>query len=228
MLSRFAWSRVVLEGLVIVVSILLAFGIDAWWDRRQAAGRFQETLGSLEVAFVENVKGIDEQLEVSDEFRNYLETFFELSPDEALGLPADVAHEVLTSVHRQVTASLNNEYLAEVVAAADLSSQPILEAHIARWRREAFLLRERRAVLVDLEQVMLRASGHHPEMGPHLRGHEGPHPDAAALALLRADPEVVALANTKALSWSHYRGYFVGMRAASESILELIRTLRVQ
>ena len=228
MANRLPWARIVLEGGVIVVSILLAFGIDAWWDRRQAAGRFQATLGSLEVAFLENVEGIDEQLEVSDEFRRHLETFFELSPDEARGLPADVAHQVLTSVHRQVTASLNNEYLAEVVAAADLSSQPDLEAHIARWRREAFLLRERRAVLVDLEQVMLRASGHHPEMGPHLRGHEGPHPDAAALALLRADPEVVALANTKALSWAHYRGYFVGMKAESESVLEIIRTLRAQ
>lgn len=228
MSNRLAWTRIALEGVVIVVSILLAFGIDAWWDRRQAAERFQGTLGSLEAAFVENIEGIEEQLEVSDGFRTHLETFFELSPSETLELSADAAHQVLTAVHRQVTASLNNEYLSELVAAADLSSQPVLEAHIARWRREAFLLRERRAVLVELEQVLLRASGHHPEMGPHLRGHEGPHPDAAALALLRADPDVMALANTKAMSWAAYRGYFVGMKAESEAILEIIRALRAQ
>jgi hypothetical protein len=30
-----SWSRILVEGVVIVVSILLAFGIDAWWDGRQ-------------------------------------------------------------------------------------------------------------------------------------------------------------------------------------------------
>jgi hypothetical protein len=31
--KQIPWVRVLLEGMVIVVSILLAFGIDAWWDR---------------------------------------------------------------------------------------------------------------------------------------------------------------------------------------------------
>jgi len=228
MSNRLPWTRIALEGIVIVVSILLAFGIDAWWGRRQAAERFQETLVSLEAAFVENVEGIDEHLDRADAFRTQLETFFELSPGEASRLPPEGAHEVLTAVYRPVTGSLNNEYLTELVGAADLSSQPILEARVAGWSREAFLLRERRAVLVDLEQDMLRAMGHHPEMSPHLRGYEEPHPDAAALALLRSDQGVMALANTKAASWSVYRSYFVRMRAESEAILQLIRALRVQ
>ena len=29
------WSRIILEGGAIIVSILLAFSIDAWWDDRQ-------------------------------------------------------------------------------------------------------------------------------------------------------------------------------------------------
>ena len=29
------WARVLVEGVVIVASILLAFGIDAWWEQRQ-------------------------------------------------------------------------------------------------------------------------------------------------------------------------------------------------
>ena len=222
------WSRVIVEGVVIVVSILLAFGIDAWWSRLQEAEELQQTLGSLEAAFVENVEGIDEQLDRSDEFRERLETFFETSPTAALTIPEDVAHLILTAIHLQVTADLNNDYLSQLVDAADLSSQPLLQQHIARWRRQAFLLRERRAVLVDLEQELLRASGHYPEMGPHVRNLDPPHSDAGALAVLRDDPEVVALATTKASSWRTYRGYFVGMREASESVLELIRSLRTQ
>ena len=213
---------------MIVASILLAFGIDAWWGRTQEAERLQQTLISLEAAFVENVEGIDEQLAVSDEFRERLETFFGMSPSDALAVREDLAHLILTAVHRQVTADLNNEYLSQLVDAADLSSQPVLQDHVARWRREAFLLRERRAVLVDLEQQLVRASGHYAEMGPHLRGLDQPHSDARALALLRDDPAVVALATTKAASWRTYRNYFVLMREESESILGLIRRLQAQ
>ena len=33
MTSQVPWLRVFVEGVVIVGSILLAFGIDAWWER---------------------------------------------------------------------------------------------------------------------------------------------------------------------------------------------------
>ena len=29
------WKRLTAEGMAIIVSILLAFGIDAWWEDRQ-------------------------------------------------------------------------------------------------------------------------------------------------------------------------------------------------
>jgi hypothetical protein len=41
MKQRIPWSRLIAEGAVIVVSILLAFAIDAWWDER--ADDAQET-----------------------------------------------------------------------------------------------------------------------------------------------------------------------------------------
>jgi hypothetical protein len=34
--NAIAWRRVTLEGAVIVISILLAFAIDAWWEERNA------------------------------------------------------------------------------------------------------------------------------------------------------------------------------------------------
>ena len=40
------WLRVFVEGVVIVGSILLAFGIDAWWDGRKAKVLEQELLAS--------------------------------------------------------------------------------------------------------------------------------------------------------------------------------------
>ena len=45
--------RLALEAFVIVGSILLAFGVDALWERRQDSGRIAEYLDALETEFVE-------------------------------------------------------------------------------------------------------------------------------------------------------------------------------
>lgn len=46
------WRRILIEGVVIVASILLAFGIDAWWDERQ-----------LRVELLENLSSVREEIE---------------------------------------------------------------------------------------------------------------------------------------------------------------------
>ena len=49
------WLRVFIEGVVIVGSILLAFGIDAWWDGRQEAGMERQQITALTEDFAQNV-----------------------------------------------------------------------------------------------------------------------------------------------------------------------------
>lgn len=48
------WPRVLAEGVVIVVSILLAFGIDAWWDERQDQISEKELLAQIYAESVAN------------------------------------------------------------------------------------------------------------------------------------------------------------------------------
>jgi len=45
--SRIPWARIVLEGAVIVASILLAFALDAWWDARSQRADLLEDLASV-------------------------------------------------------------------------------------------------------------------------------------------------------------------------------------
>ena len=35
MTNRIPWSRLLFEGVVVVISILVAFAIDAWWERKK-------------------------------------------------------------------------------------------------------------------------------------------------------------------------------------------------
>ena len=56
------WPRFVIEGVVIVASILLAFGIEAWWEGRQEREREREYVGALRQDFDQNLRLIDEAI----------------------------------------------------------------------------------------------------------------------------------------------------------------------
>lgn len=225
-LQRPGLHRVVIEGLVIVTSILLAFGIDAWWDRLQEERTFSRTLEGLEAAFSENVAGVGDHLAELETLTSRVAVFLDSSPEELSRLPEDSAHIILIAVNRQGTAALNNEYLTELVDAADLSGYRELDATAALWRRQAFLLRERRAVLVDLAQQLLSEASRYDELRDHLREIEGLHEDVAGLARFRRNSDVVALATLKTQSWATYQVYFREMLEASETLVAMLRDLR--
>ncbi len=72
------WFRFVVEACVIVISILLAFGIDAWWDERKASHR---ELAYLEIlrddvvrTIVDNNRVIDEQSKEQTRILNIAES----------------------------------------------------------------------------------------------------------------------------------------------------------
>ena len=60
------WKRLAIEASAIVGSILLAFAIDAWWDESQNRKHLQSVMVGLETAFSENVRLIDENIELAD------------------------------------------------------------------------------------------------------------------------------------------------------------------
>ena len=62
------WPRILAEGVAIVVSILLAFGIQAWWEGRQEINREQRMLGALVAEFEENAEVLEEAQQV---YRRY-------------------------------------------------------------------------------------------------------------------------------------------------------------
>ncbi len=53
------WSGITIEGLVIILSILMAFGIDAWWSARQARVEEREAIAQLATDFRSNAARLD-------------------------------------------------------------------------------------------------------------------------------------------------------------------------
>ena len=56
-----SWARILVEGSAILVSILLAFGIQAWWEERQERATEAELLSRLHAEFSTNLARIDER-----------------------------------------------------------------------------------------------------------------------------------------------------------------------
>ena len=46
--SRLSWARLLAEAVAIVVSILIAFGLDAWWDESREAAEERRHLVATE------------------------------------------------------------------------------------------------------------------------------------------------------------------------------------
>lgn len=79
--------RVLVEGAVIVASILLAFGIDAWWDGHLERVDEREILAALETEFTANLDLLDRVIETHTANRKLLEEGQAATADEIRRLP---------------------------------------------------------------------------------------------------------------------------------------------
>ena len=58
--KRIPWIQIAVEGAAIVISILLAFSIDAWWQERLERLDELQELERLQTEFETNISGIDQ------------------------------------------------------------------------------------------------------------------------------------------------------------------------
>lgn len=60
--ARIQWRSLLAESVAVVLSILLAFAIDAWWDARQESGRERDLLTGLRTDFESSRPGLEGRL----------------------------------------------------------------------------------------------------------------------------------------------------------------------
>jgi hypothetical protein len=117
------WSRLGLEGLVIVISILLAFTLDAAWDDRQERIRRDEYLRVLEDEFRAAAEEMEDQLEDHQRQVADIETLIE-ELDKGRDFSAD-AYRSLTGLYyfgpaHPVFTDLANSSSVDILEFSDL------------------------------------------------------------------------------------------------------------
>ena len=69
------WKRLSAEGVAIVVSILLAFWIDAWWDSQKNVAEEREILVGLEAEFMDLRARLDSLSKINREGTALIEEY---------------------------------------------------------------------------------------------------------------------------------------------------------
>jgi hypothetical protein len=94
------WKRILPEGVAIVVSILLAFWIDAWWDGQVERQDLVEFLSSFREELIESRQDIERTLRLSvDVLRTTDQVFLLLANEEVADVPANFS-EVLGKTYK--------------------------------------------------------------------------------------------------------------------------------
>ena len=87
MARKIPWLRVSVEGAVIVISILLAFGIDALWDEVQERRQEQEALAALQAEFEGHVADLEAYVPTLSRITRGIEFLFTVGGQPASELP---------------------------------------------------------------------------------------------------------------------------------------------
>jgi outer membrane murein-binding lipoprotein Lpp len=141
-MKQIQWFRVFVEGAVIVGSILLAFGIDAWWQERGERAAEMRLLSSLAEELQENQDRLEENARFSAEIEAAAVTALELASGSSINVPPDSVDQLLLNVSwaqptRWVTGTVD-----AVLSGGELAllQEEALRTELAAWRQHLDLV----------------------------------------------------------------------------------------
>lgn len=215
------------EAAVIVISILLAFWIDAWWDNRQARKTEVTVLESIQREVEENRLELDRLLGLNRTQFGRIDGFLGSTPDELRSLPQDSVASWISAI--VVTWTYDSD---DSAAGLFLGSSAPVTQHardvrsvLARWVRIVEDMEEEKETVWELGTALASHLALYTTAVAHdgrgllyeVAGRLGP----GLLAQLRSDDEFVAAVMNK----SHYQSVYVRELTQASAVLDSLRAL---
>ena len=158
------WSRIVVEGFVIVISILLAFGIDAWWEGKQELRAGRELVLAVVEEAAANRDLIQQTIRRVEVNQAHTRRFYLMEEDELSRLHPDTAHALVQSMWVPNTYQLEQGALSAANAAEGvrlIRDLPLRNA-LADLQGKIADLDERFRAQSEVTQRLLFVVGRHP------------------------------------------------------------------
>jgi len=216
------WKRIAVEAAAIVISILLAFAIDAWWAEKKERDVEHRTLQALRSDFIASNEELDRLLRGLADVRTNFARFQSATPAELTKIDPDAVRPIVISLvtpasFEPVTAThdaLTND------GRLGLISNPELLTHLSNWQRALDDL-EANSIDLHAESVrVLRSMEVHG--GPFIRWRRSlddlevlQRPDGEILAVLRQDADFMGKARMHQYTLS---GYLLELRRLDENL----------
>jgi len=146
------WKRLLVEGAAIVMSILLAFAIDAWWDNRHERVEEQRILESLKAEFLANAELIPSYLERHRRSADYtwalLDAMKAAEPGSTIRYPAAKFIHVL----EHSSTDPQRGALDAILQSGELRyvTNPAIRERLAAWPRLVVYATENEYLLINL------------------------------------------------------------------------------
>lgn len=142
--SEISWLRIGAEGAAIVISILLAFSIDAWWDTHRDRNEEQEILLSLEAEFSAYVEYFESRVLFSDLRLRRLRYLLDGSIDNGAPIPPDTLDLAFLSIMLAETFDPGRSARDALISSGrlELVSDRELRERLAAWEHEVDELRD--------------------------------------------------------------------------------------
>lgn len=225
----------VIEGAVIVLSILLAFGIDALWAQHEQRLEEEEILASLESDFSANLRAVTVIIDAYKGFADRIEFLTRLSPEEIRALPQKEVSAIMLSTANPWTFDAVRGTTDTLVYGGRLAvlSNPELRKSLVTFLNRVSDADEDIAYIVKGAQDVWAAEIKHggPWTDPVAEiGYAGavpvptfvPRATPEDLLSIRSDPELMGHSRRFHINAAYYVLELEQMRTLIEEILDLI------
>jgi hypothetical protein len=223
------WKRIAVEATAIVISILLAFAIDAWWAEKKERDVEHRTLQALRSDLIASNEELDRLLQGLANARTNFARFQSATPAELIKIDPEAVRPIVISL---VTPASFNPITATHDALSNdgrlgLISDPELLRHLSNWQRA---LDDIEANSLDLHAESVRVL-RSMELygGPFIRWRRSlddlevlQRPDGEVLAVLRQDADFMGKARMHQYTLS---GYLLELRRLDENLESMLALL---
>jgi len=134
---RVHWRQLLAESAAVILSILAAFAIDAWWDGHQERQREHEILAGLRADFQSSRPGLKSRLELARRMAKGNSDLLELTRDRRDSEPLTVPDALILAVLGGPTYEPETNTLDAALASGEIEllQDSEVRAELANWRR---------------------------------------------------------------------------------------------
>ena len=215
------WSRLAAEAVVVVGSILLAFAIDAAWDRYRMLEEEREVPLAVQQELQEVGVVIGATRDSTRLARENLSFFLESAPDEIAAVPAsEIQDRLYSPLIRQWGAAIPRGGLDAATGSGQLAGvrDPTLRAALARLSSRHAHVDEIRRVIGELDIGTAAVLGEFEGMRFGGFSQVGPE----TLRAVRQDPRIQGAASAKYAFLGGSLGILDELEASVDETLDLI------